>query len=102
MTRIRNTDQGTPIFATTVVTIEGVGPVTVTTVDFDTPGYEINGFETTTTLPDGQSFGCGPDNNETPAQLHEALSDPAEVMRGLCDVFAPPVPPKGRRHLRAL
>ena len=71
----------------TVVTIEGVGDVVVTTVDFTRPGYELCGFETTTTLPDGRCWGCGPDDGESPEELHELLSDPATVAQGIKEVF---------------
>lgn len=71
----------------TVVPIEGVGDVVVRTVDFTTPGYEVHGFETTTTLPDGRQYGCGPDNGETPEELHRILSAPDRVARGIHGVF---------------
>jgi len=56
----------------TVVPVEGIGLVVVETVDFTQPGYEVCGHETVTSLPDGRSFSCGPDNGETPAELHAA------------------------------
>ena len=71
----------------TVVTIEGVGDVVVMTVDFTRPGYELCGFETTTTLPDGRCWGNGPDYGESPEELHELLSDPARVAQGIKEVF---------------
>jgi len=69
-----------------MVTIEGVGDVVVTTVDFSTPGYELCGFECMTTLPDGQEWGTGPDNWETPAELHALCSDPAELARVIVEM----------------
>ena len=77
-----------PSHATTVVTLESVGDVTVTTVEFDTAGYECNGFESVTTLPNGQQWGCGPDNGETPAELHALVSEPAALARAVAEMRA--------------
>lgn len=55
--------------------IKGVGIVKVVTVDFTDPEYQVAGFETTVTLPNGQlAAAWGPDNDETPAELHAAAT----------------------------
>lgn len=56
---------------TTTMYVPGLGDVTVTTVDFTQPGYELCGFESTTTIDDQDSWGIGPDNGESPAELHD-------------------------------
>lgn len=75
------------VFARSTVTLEGIGDVVITTMDFSQPGYEVCGFETTTTLPDGREFGVGPDNGESPAELHAECSDPAEVARAVKEMW---------------
>jgi hypothetical protein len=56
---------------TTVLNVPGLGEAKVTTVDFQQPGYEVCGFESVTTFFDGFSFGIGPDNGESPSELHD-------------------------------
>jgi hypothetical protein len=56
---------------TTVLNVPGIGEVTVTTVDFTQPDYEVCGFETVTSFPDGDCWGIGPDNGESPSELHD-------------------------------
>lgn len=69
------------VFAKSVVPVDGVGEVTVTTFDFSMPGYELCGFESVVRLPSGVEYGTGPDNGESPAELHAVACDPAEIKR---------------------
>jgi hypothetical protein len=55
----------------TTFNVPDLGDVTVTTVDFTDPGYEVCGFESVTSFEDGDSWGIGPDNGESPSELHD-------------------------------
>jgi hypothetical protein len=65
----------------TTVDVEGIGQISVVTVNFppyparpDENSYAYCGFESSVTLPDGCTYGNGPEDvGETPAQLHEAV-----------------------------
>ena len=73
----------TPLFLTVVRLADGT-QATVKTFDWNTPDYEVCGFECMTYLPNGESWGTGPEkNDDTPLTLHlYAVGEVAE-MRGV-------------------
>ena len=55
---------------TTVINLPS-GQATIETLDWNEDGYEVCGFETVTHLPNGDSYGNGPESSEeTPLALH--------------------------------
>ena len=59
------------MFKTSITLPKMRGVAEVVTVDWTVPGYELCGFETVTTLPDGDQWGNGPEtDDETPLGLH--------------------------------